>query len=522
MTKARDISKLLSTANGKIAGEKLDVSFENITDTGTEGTRIATGTNAQRGTTAGQLRFNTDTGLTEYYTGTAFKVIDNPPTVSSIDVTEIDSQAGGNQSIVITGSNFQSGATVTFVGANGTDFNASTVTVDSETQITAVAPKASFLNAQEPYGVKVTNSSGLNGVIASQINVDSSPSWSTSSGTLATIQDNATGTHATVSANDPDGDTIVYSVQSGSIPAGTTLNSSSGTISGDPTDVTSATTNTFTIRATAGTKTVDRIFNIIVNPTLDGSTEAKANTSAEAIKTLTSTTTNGVYWIKPTGVSTAYQAYCNMNIGGGIILSAKIDSGSSSIWHWNSNLWTSNNNYNSSEYNVNSGHAKLQPAQDFPANYLYVTNDDMTRWCRFDLASETTGFHNIWSGNNTSFSVSGSTVGTHVSVANVETDHGTFSDARTDVTSSGARSTLLGYYTPNWQKNSTLGAKGFSSFGSDNHARLGRLVEVDVGPWESVHHEARGLGVRMGRWSGQNGGSYVDNSASRFQMIFLK
>ena len=48
MTKARDISKLLSTANGKIAGENLDVSFENITDTGTEGTRVATGTSAQR------------------------------------------------------------------------------------------------------------------------------------------------------------------------------------------------------------------------------------------------------------------------------------------------------------------------------------------------------------------------------------------------------------------------------------------------------------------------------------------
>ena len=32
---------LLDTANGKIAGENLDVSFENITDTGTEGTKVA-------------------------------------------------------------------------------------------------------------------------------------------------------------------------------------------------------------------------------------------------------------------------------------------------------------------------------------------------------------------------------------------------------------------------------------------------------------------------------------------------
>jgi hypothetical protein len=101
MTKARDLSKLLSTANGKIAGANLDVSFENIADTGTEGTKVATGTTAQRGSTAGQIRFNSQTGLAEYYTGIAFKSIDASPTISSIDVTEVDSQAGGNQTIVI-------------------------------------------------------------------------------------------------------------------------------------------------------------------------------------------------------------------------------------------------------------------------------------------------------------------------------------------------------------------------------------------------------------------------------------
>jgi len=268
MTKARDLSKLLSTSNGKIAGENLDVSFENISDTGTEGTKLASGTTAQRGSTTGQMRFNSTTGLAEYYTGTNFKSIDSPPVVSSLDVTEVDSQAGGNQTIVITGDNFQSGATVTFVGASGTNFNGSTVTVDSITQITAVAAKASFLNAQEPYGVKVENTSGLSSTLAEQINVDTSPSWSTASGTLATIQDNVTGTHATVSATDSDGDTIAYSETTSVLSgAGFSLNSSTGAISGDPTDVSGATTNTFTLRATANSKTADRSFNIIVNPT---------------------------------------------------------------------------------------------------------------------------------------------------------------------------------------------------------------------------------------------------------------
>ena len=208
MTKARDIA---------------DFKFENIVDTGTEGTRIALGTTAQRGSTQGQIRFNSTTGLAEYYTGTVFKSIDAPPTISSVDVTEVDSQAGGNQTLVITGTNFSSGAIITFVGANGTDFNASTTTVNSDTQITAVAPKSSFLNAQEPYGIKITNTSGLDGSLSGQINVDSSPTLSTASGTIATITDNQTGTHATVSATDSDGDTIAYSETGGTVLSGQNL-----------------------------------------------------------------------------------------------------------------------------------------------------------------------------------------------------------------------------------------------------------------------------------------------------------
>jgi hypothetical protein len=305
MTKARDIA---------------DFKFENIVDTGTEGTRVATGTNAQRGSTAGQLRFNSETGLAEYYTGTAFKSIDSPPTVSSIDVTEVDSQAGGNQTIVITGSSFASGATVTFVGASGTDFNASTVTVDSDTQITAVAPKASFLNAQEPYGVKVENASGLSAILASQINVDTSPSWSTASGTLATIGDTDTGTHATVLATDPDGDTVAYSETTSVLAGGGfTLNSSTGAITGAVSDVTAPTTYNFDLRATANSKTADRSFNIIVNPALDGSTSARAGKTCYHIKNQTNTSaTNGLYWVLPdTGSSTAFQVYCDMTFDGG-------------------------------------------------------------------------------------------------------------------------------------------------------------------------------------------------------------
>jgi hypothetical protein len=267
MTKARDIA---------------DFKFEDIVDTGTEGTKVASGTTAERGSTAGQLRFNSETGLAEYYTGTAFKSIDSPPTVLSLDVTEVDSQAGGNQTIVITGTGFSSGATVTFVGASGTDFNASTVTVDSLTQITAVAPKASFLNAQEPYGVKVQNVSGLSATLSGQINVDSAPSWQTASGSLGTLLDSTRGSASfTVSATDSDGDTIAYSLQSGSLPAGASLNSSTGAITGFSA-VGSDTTSSFTLTATAGSKTTDRAFSITIKAPVE-----QAFTYTGALQTFT-------------------------------------------------------------------------------------------------------------------------------------------------------------------------------------------------------------------------------------------
>ena len=143
MTKARNIASLLSTANGKIAGANLDVSFENITDTGTEGTRVATGTSAERGSTAGQLRFNTTTGLAEYYTGTSFKSIDAPPTVSSVGNNNIaQTQIDSGYDLSITGSGFLSGDTVKFIGADNTEYNSPTVTVNSDSSITATVPNS--------------------------------------------------------------------------------------------------------------------------------------------------------------------------------------------------------------------------------------------------------------------------------------------------------------------------------------------------------------------------------------------
>ena len=323
MTKARDIATLLSTANGKIAGANLDVSFENITDTGTEGTKVATGTSAQRGTTQGQLRFNTETNLAEYYTGTIFKSIDSPPTISSISPS---TATEGNTNITITGSSFSNGATVKFIGNDGTEYPSPTVTFNSDTEIVAQTPSSAFTVANEPYDVKVINISSLSSTLENALDAGGSPTWNTASGTIATITDASTGTHATVSATDPDGQAIIYSETGGTVLStnNLSLNSSTGAISGDPTNVNNSTTHTFTLRASDGTNFTDRSFNIIVNPALDGSSSARAGTNALAIKNLTGTTTDGLYWINlPSG---AKQMYCDMNTdGGGWMLTYQID-----------------------------------------------------------------------------------------------------------------------------------------------------------------------------------------------------
>jgi hypothetical protein len=237
----------------------------NIVDAGTEGTKVASGTTGQRGSTTGQFRFNSTINKFEGRNSSgSFVSLEQTPTISSINDTEVDSGAGGNQTFVITGTNFLTGDVASFVGSDGTTITASTTTIDSGTQITAVIAKSSFVNSKEPYDVKITSAGGLVATLDNQINVDNSPSWSTAAGSLGTVFDSVRSTASlSATATDPDSDTIVYSVQSGSLPAGASLNTSTGAITGFSA-VGSDTTSSFTLRATANSKTADRAFSIVV------------------------------------------------------------------------------------------------------------------------------------------------------------------------------------------------------------------------------------------------------------------
>ena len=301
MTKARDIA---------------DFKFENITDTGTEGTKVATGTTAQRGSTAGQIRFNSTTGLAEYYTGNEFKAIDIAPLITSVNASNItQAQIDAGFDLVITGSNFSTGATVKFIGNDGTEYISPTVTVNSGTQITARVT-SSIDASKEPFDVQVTSAGGLSSIKDNLFNINASPTWSTASGNLGTISDYADATHFTLSATDPEGGTVSYTESTSNLTgAGLALGSSNGQITGNPNDVSNNTTVSFSVNASDGTSTTNRAFNIIVTPALDGSTSAKAALSAKGIRDL-GITTDGAYYLKNANGDT-YQAYCEMGVQGG-------------------------------------------------------------------------------------------------------------------------------------------------------------------------------------------------------------
>ena len=134
-----------------------DFTGKNRKFTGTIGERISTGSTGERNTAAygaGTLRFNTTSNLMEYYSGTEWKSIDAPPTITTFNVnggsqttsTFVDRTLSGNATFVILGSLFSAGAVVTFVGTSA-NITASTTTVNTANQITALVPHSSFLAA---------------------------------------------------------------------------------------------------------------------------------------------------------------------------------------------------------------------------------------------------------------------------------------------------------------------------------------------------------------------------------------
>jgi len=181
------------------------------------------------------------------------------PTISSISPTVIDNNAAN---VVITGTNFKDSSTPPFVDAinssTGAIVSANSVTFSSATSVTANFT----LPVDGTYFLRLENNDGIACRSASALlTVSDAPAWTTAAGNLGTVA--ALGTiNFTVAATNATS----FAVQSGALPGGASLNTSTGAITGTETGSTGTTTFTFTIRATdAEGQTADRQFNIIIS-----------------------------------------------------------------------------------------------------------------------------------------------------------------------------------------------------------------------------------------------------------------
>jgi len=166
------------------------------------------------------------------------------PTVTSFSITDVsyvplDNTAvdtAGGEIIVINGSGFAPGATVQ-VGAT----TIGSVTFIDQNRLAFAAPALS----SGSYTIYVTNSNGGTGILLSGLVYSGLPTYSTSAGSLGTIYETANINTAVVATGDAP---ITYSVISGTLPSGATLNSN-GTITGNAPVDGSSTTYSFTIQA---------------------------------------------------------------------------------------------------------------------------------------------------------------------------------------------------------------------------------------------------------------------------------
>ena len=182
------------------------------------------------------------------------------PTVANVSQTIAPSTA---TDINITGTNFSGIPKVEFIKTTGAVTTANSVSL---TNATTLAVNATLANGSYYVRIELDDGNAARSTNAI-ITVSTSPTWSTSAGSLGSVAGNFSGTVTTVSASSDSAITYseTTSVLTNASQANCALNSSTGAIT--TTDFggssTTATTYTFTLRATdAEGQTADREFSL--------------------------------------------------------------------------------------------------------------------------------------------------------------------------------------------------------------------------------------------------------------------
>jgi len=249
MSRARNLADLLD-ANGDVASGALDnVPPSNDASALTTGTlpveRIADGS-----ITDAKFQSRKVSLISWNHAAGSIGTFNEGADIGSIDLGVV-SGLNGN-AVTVSGSNIPSGLSLSSQGVLTGTLPNITATATSEFSVSVT-----LAGVTESRTFSITNTAD-----------NDAPTWNTSAGALA--QAEGSGYSVTLSATDPEGEALSYSIVSGSLPAGLSM-SSAGAITGTASNLDGSTSN-FTVRVTDATGAyADRSFSIVAqNPYLYG------------------------------------------------------------------------------------------------------------------------------------------------------------------------------------------------------------------------------------------------------------
>jgi hypothetical protein len=223
------------------------------------------------------------TETTSQVTAGAFITSATPTALNSIDDTT-----------TVVGGNFASDVAVYFVGSDNVEQAAKSIVRTSSSELIVTRPDV-FATDLGTYKVVVENpgvtrptGSSLH-ILNNAITPGTTPNWTTGT-TLPEIAKNIAYT-TTLVATDSEGTDIDYSIVSGTLPAGITLNNETGVVSGTYTGADFNTTDLVIRAVDTGGNTVDRTFRLFsLNPVWVTSTTLTSSLQNDAYSNQLSTT----------------------------------------------------------------------------------------------------------------------------------------------------------------------------------------------------------------------------------------